>query len=378
MIEEISKFPKGTWYYETKHDPIEGLVPNGITVRVKLSIDPDGGYITVDLTDSDDIQPCGLNMSAATTQSGAGVAILNRLDPTIPHCEGAFRRIKLIIREGSAVGPAVRPHCSSVATTNLADRVLQAVQCCFNHATEIRGMAEAGGNFCPADGVFSGKDPRYKNRDYCNELFNGMTCGPGVRGHDGWVTYQFTLGGGSLFWMSNELTEQAFPVLIESEELICDSQGAGQWNSAPSALLEIRPRFDKMYCAYANDGHVNRAKGARGGQEGWAAQAWKYKKAIGRDSREELPQFGVVEINPDEILVSESAGGGGYGDPLDRNPELVRHGVRDGLISLERACNTYGVILDTEAESYAVDYKSTEELRKKMRKERNSKKGKDE
>lgn len=374
MIEEIRKFPKGTWYYETKHDPIPELTPEGITVRVKLSIDPEEVYITVDLTESDDIQPCGLNMSEATTQAAVAVAILNRVDPTVPHCEGTFRRIKLVTRKGSAVGPAVRPHCSSVATTNLADRVLQAVQCCLNQVTEVRGMAEAGANFCPADGVFSGRDRRYNDREYCNEFFNGMTCGPGVNGHDGWVTYQFTLGGGSLYWMSNELTEQAFPVIVESEELVCDSQGAGKWDSAPSAKLEIRPRFDVMYCAYANDGHINRARGAKGGQDGWASQAWKYKKEKGISSREELTQFGVVEIKSDEVMVSESAGGGGYGDPLERDPELVRHRARAGLVSIEKARNTYGVVLDNEPELYAVDYEATQELRQKMRKGRVSKK----
>lgn len=370
MIEEIRKLPKGSWYYEVKHDPLAGVLPQGVTIRVRVTIDPNEGYIEVDLTENDDINPCGLNLSRATSYSGAVVGVLDRLDPTIPHCEGALSRIIVKVRPNSCVGETMPPYSASAATTNVADRLQQATQCCINQATEVRGLAEAGPNFCPACGVFSGEDWRRGNRTYCNQFFNGMTCGAGVNGHDGWMTLEFSLGGGYLLWMAAEIKEQAFPVSIVSEELIPDSQGAGKWDSAPSCKLVIKPRHDPMYVAYANDGHINRAKGAKGGLEGWAAQAWKYEEKLGEGSRVDLPQFGVVEIKPGERLVSESTSGGGYGDPLERDPELVRHRARDRLYSIERARNVYGVVLNTEPELYAVDYKATEELRERLKEER--------
>jgi N-methylhydantoinase B len=375
MIEEIRKLPKGSWYYEIKHDPLPGVLLEGVTIRVRVGIEPDEGYITVDLTENDDVNPCGLNLSRATSYSGAVVGVLDRLDPTIPHCEGALSRIRVKVRPNSCVGEALPPYSASAATTNVADRLQQGTQCCLNQATEIRGMAEAGPNFCPACGVYSGQDWRRGNRTYCNQFFNGMTCGAGVNGHDGWVTLEFALGGGYLFWMSVEIEEQAFPVSIVSEEFIPDSQGPGKWDSAPSCKFVIKPRHNPFNVAFANDGHINRAKGAKGGLEGWAAQAWKYDEGKGERSRFDLPQFGVVEVKTGEVLVSESTSGGGYGDPLERDPDLVCQRARAGLYSLERARDVYGVVLDTEHELFKADSKGTEKLRKKLKEER-SRKGK--
>ena len=69
-------------------------------------------------------------------------------------------------------------------------------------------------------------------------------------------------------------------------------------------------------------------------------------------------------------MVSESSSGGGFGDPLDRDPEMVRHRVREGWTSVERARDVYGVVLDLEPELYSVDYAATEKLRAAKRAER--------
>ena len=80
-----------------------------------------------------------------------------------------------------------------------------------------------------------------------------------------------------------------------------------------------------------------------------------------------MPQISDQVFRPDERLVVQSTAGGGYGDPLDRDPELVRWDVREGLISLKRARDVYGVVLDTQPEHYAVDHKATEKRRRRMR-----------
>jgi N-methylhydantoinase B len=68
-----------------------------------------------------------------------------------------------------------------------------------------------------------------------------------------------------------------------------------------------------------------------------------------------------------ERLVAEDPGGAGYGDPLNRNPELVKLRVREGWTSLQRAKDVYGVILDTSSEQYSVNYKETSKLREQLR-----------
>ena len=72
-------------------------------------------------------------------------------------------------------------------------------------------------------------------------------------------------------------------------------------------------------------------------------------------------------------MVSEAPGGAGYGDPLDRDPELVKLRVREGWLSLEKAKDVYGVILDTSNEQYAVDYGRTTKLRAKLKKKQTTK-----
>jgi len=84
-----------------------------------------------------------------------------------------------------------------------------------------------------------------------------------------------------------------------------------------------------------------------------------------------LPTMAALILTPEERLVAEDPGGAGYGDPLDRDPELVKLRVREGWVSLQRARDVYGVVLDTSNEQYAVDCEATRRLRKRLKKEKN-------
>jgi N-methylhydantoinase B len=80
----------------------------------------------------------------------------------------------------------------------------------------------------------------------------------------------------------------------------------------------------------------------------------------------------MADMYPDDILYTECMGAGGWGNPLDRDPEKIRLDVRDELISVERAGNVYGVVIDPKSvtdnpEDIKVDTKATEELRKKLK-----------
>ena len=105
----------------------------------------------------------------------------------------------------------------------------------------------------------------------------------------------------------------------------------------------------------------------RSGLDGHKAAAWKYKIEEGETSREELPAFAEPAISVGEAIVSESSSGGGYGDPLERDPELVCHRVREGWISKEFAKNVYGVIVNDSKEKYCSDVEATKSLREKMK-----------
>lgn len=370
IVEEIRRWPAGTWEHRLKHDAIPGVLPDGVEIRIKLSVHPVEGIVTVDMRDNDDCVDAGLNMSEATVVGMSRVGVLNRLPADMPHNEGAMRHIRVLMRENCVMGKPQLPHSASMATTNLADRLIGGVQCLLNQVTDERGMAEGGCVMPPAVAVISGNDSRRGNEPYVNQIFCGLTGGPGVSGHDGWVTYQWPGTAGALFWTSTEILEQRYPVKTVEMDVIKDSPGAGQWDSAPSIKFVLTPRDLPVSVAYSCDGIQYPPKGAAGGCDGYPAAAWKYRLADGESSRVELPAFGAPVITSDEAIVSECTSGGGYGDPLDRDPELVRHRVREEWISVDRARHVYGVVLDLTPELYAVDDVATVELRAKMRADR--------
>lgn len=366
MEEELKLLPEGHYTYDIKADAIEGVVPE-INIHIICDTKPKEGIIEFDLTENEDSMPCGLNMCEATVLASTVTGVLNRMPNDIPCNDGAMSRIKVKMREGCVVGKAKAPYSSSMATTNLADRLISGVQALMNQITDQNGMAEGGATQCPAVAVVSGTDWRKDHATYVNQIFCGMTGGPAVNGYDGWITYQYPVTGGAMNWNSTEVLEQQYPFKVLHEEILIDSVGAGKFDSAPACKFIMTPRHDPLVSAYSCDGIDNPPRGACGGLNGYKAAAWKYEIAKGQESRVDLPPFAEPVINVGEAIVSESSSGGGYGDPLDRDPYLVAHRVREEWISKKFAEEVYGVIVDDSKEEFVPDMKATTALREKMK-----------
>ena len=369
MEEELKLLPEGHYTYDIKADAIEGVVPE-INIHIICETKPKEGIIEFDLTENEDSMPCGLNMCEATVLASTVTGVLNRMPNDIPCNDGAMSRIKVKMREGCVIGKAKAPYSSSMATTNLADRLISGVQALMNQITDDKGMAEGGATQCPAVAVVSGTDWRKNGATYVNQIFCGMTGGPAVNGYDGWITYQYPVTGGAMNWNSTEVLEQQYPFKVIHEEVMMNSVGAGKYDSAPSCKFVKTPRHDPLVSAYSCDGIDNPPKGACGGLDGYKAAAWKYNIAEGESSKVMLPPFAEPVIEVGEAIVSESSSGGGYGDPLERDPYLVAHRVREEWISKEFAEKIYGVVVDDSKEEYVPDIEATKVLRQKMKEER--------
>ncbi len=369
MEEELKLLPGGHYTYDIKADAIEGVVPE-INIHIICETKPKEGIIEFDLTENEDSMPCGLNMCEATVLASTVTGVLNRMPNDIPCNDGAMSRIKVKMREGCVIGKAKAPYSSSMATTNLADRLISGVQALMNQITDDKGMAEGGATQCPAVAVVSGTDWRKNGATYVNQIFCGMTGGPAVNGYDGWITYQYPVTGGAMNWNSTEVLEQQYPFKVIHEEVMMNSVGAGKYDSAPSCKFVMTPRHDPLVSAYSCDGIDNPPKGACGGLDGYKAAAWKYNIAEGESSKVMLPPFAEPVIEVGEAIVSESSSGGGYGDPLERDPYLVAHRVREEWISKEFAEKIYGVVVDDSKEEYVPDIEATKVLRHKMKEER--------
>jgi N-methylhydantoinase B len=360
----IEALPGGRLRASSPHDPMPGS-PDGIPVNVELEIDADAGRIVVDLTDNVDCLDNGLNLSECAAMGGAFIGVFNCLDPDLPHNAGSFRRIEVRLREGSAIGGLVFPHSASMATTNLENRLINSVQAAIAQLGEGRGLAEGAGAMGVGYSVFSGYDRR-SDSPYVNQMILGNNGGPGSAVADGWITYAMPDCAKTVYIDSVEMLEQKYPLRLRSLRLLPDSGGAGEHRGGPAAEIVFGPVADPMQAFYFADFAVNPPQGVCGGQAGQAATAAKLDADGGETARNPI---GDVELLPGEWVKGVDSGGGGYGDPLDRDPELVRHDVLEGWISPAAAREVYGVALagDVEDESLEVRGEETEALRAEMR-----------
>lgn len=348
MAAAIRRLPSGVATATSAHDPFPG-VPNGIPTRVTVEIDADAGRISVDLRDNPDCQPCGLNLTEATARTAAMVGVYNGLiDHTVPPNAGSFRRVDIQVRENCTVGIPRHPFSCSVATTNLADRVSNPVQRAIAEIASGFGMAETGPIMPPGMGVISGRDPRHDDAAFVNQIFLACTGGAGTPVSDGFLSIIHVGNAGMCRHDSIEVDELHHPLFVDRRYLVPDTEGAGTFRGALSGYVEFGPVDGcTMEVLYTADGTINPALGARGGGPGARSRAYKREHD---GSMTELPACYGVRLEPGERVISYSAGGGGYGSPLERDPARVARDVSEGWISAERARDVYGVILDAEGE----------------------------
>lgn len=362
MRSEIEKLPEGEVEHTTYHDPIpyNDAAPEGVPVNVKLSIDHDEEKIYVDLTDNIENVPAGVNLCEATTIAGVYGGIFYNIDSSVPHNHGSISRVEIEMDRGKIVGKPEFPIGTSVATTNICDELFNATQAAFGELGEPYGVSEGIGGIYPHIPVISGTDFRRDDEYYVNQLM--LTCGGGAcaHGHDGWITYGLSDSNGVLRIDSVEIAEQKYPILIHQYELLADTAGAGKWRGAPGVLLEYGPREDPMTAAYINKDCEFPPQGILGGEAGTPVEVYR-RTAEGET--EDLPNIGYPVIDPGETLVTEGAGGGGYGDPYDRDPKRVLEDVREDLVSIEVARETYGVAITETDDELAIDEEATRELR---------------
>lgn len=361
MTHAIRALPAGKLVAEGRHDSLPGL-PNGIPVRVTVQVMPTEGLIDVDLRDNMDCVPAGVNLSETCATAGALIGVLNCIDPSVPRNDGSFRRIRIHLRENCVVGIPRFPLSTSMATSNVTNRLINATQRAFSQLGDAYGLAEGAASMGAGFGVVSGIDRRRAGAPFVNQLVIGNNGGPGSPGCDGWVTYCMPDSAASVMVDSAEIIEQKYPLIIRALRLEADSGGAGQFRGGPAGEIVYGPLYDPMTVAYFAEMHEDPPQGARGGQEGQRSQVAK----IGREGREEpLPPIGIVELQPGEFIRGQEAGGGGYGLPSRRDPQRVLKDVLEGWVSPRAAREIYRVALSGRPDdgSLAVDAAATVALR---------------
>lgn len=360
MEHAIGQLGSGTFTRESQHDSIGELPP--VPLKVSVEIDAEARRVKIDLRDNVDCVPAGLNLTRATASNMAIAGLFGNVDPDIPANSGSFRRIEVLLRENCVVGIPQHPVCASVATTNVASRLVGLVQAAIAEGAESGGAAEGGSGMGPGLGVIAGVDFR-TGEPFVNQLIVNSCGGPGSEGSDGWLNWIEPSAAGLVYRDSIEIDEQKYPVQFEYLRLTRDSGGPGEFRGAPGIEVAYTTRGGPATVMWVLDCHERAAHGVRGGEPGHHARA--LLERAGESEVEVLPGTGQVNLEPGDVIVNLGAGGGGLGRPSARDPESVLWDYREGYVSREVAEETYGVAFtgDIDDDSLRVDQEKTDALR---------------
>jgi N-methylhydantoinase B len=344
MAAAIARLPTGRASHVSVHDPFPGTPADGVAIRSTVTVDSAAATIEVDLRDNPDCLPNGLNVTEANASAAAMIGVFSGIGQNVPRNAGSYRRVRILLREGCCVGAPRHPACCSLSTTNLASRIGNATQAALAELADGFGLAEAGVIVPASMAVISGRDPRAGDAPFMNSLFLMHTGGAGAPAADGWLTTVHIGDLGLCYLDSVEIDELRYPIRVEQRRLLPDTEGAGKYRGAPSALAEYGPAGTTIEAWFASDGTLNPPLGVRGGLRGGTAA--QYRRRIDGEL-EKVSACGGVTLAPGERLVSICCGGGGYGPPLERDPIRVAHDVAEGWISKARARDVYGVVFDS-------------------------------
>ncbi len=355
MRTAIAALPDGVYYGEDRFDN-DCFEPMDIPICATLTVE--GDAMTVDFTGSHEQIQGFKNSSFANTYSSVYMALSSYFDPAIPRNEGTYRGVKIIAPEGTIVNP-LPPAAVTMSTVFPACEIIHAVWNALAEADMPRSCAGWGKNAFPiTSGV--GAD----GNTFVMYHWFGASGGGAVDGRDG-----FPQQGGlnslcGLRIPNAETFEQLFPVRFIRQELRCDAAGPGKFRGGPGGNYAVDILAPVQY-AFRGEGYsIPTGHGIDGGGAG----------ATGRMTVTPVdgeaftpPAYGIRHIAPSRLEMT-APGGGGWGNPLDRDPERVWRDVKDGIVSPSSAFENYGVVLIEQTSE--IDWAATARRRETLLSER--------
>jgi N-methylhydantoinase B len=357
MAAAIEAMPDGTYAAETWIDS-DGSGRTDVPIRVQVTIA--GDHVAVDFAGSGTQSVSGCNGTFATTQGAPAVPFMYYVDADVPHNAGAFRHVSVTAPEGS-ICLARYPAATAMATIVPSDAMHEVVNKAMARAIPDRVVA--GGARSASAPSMSGVDPS-TGKPWAAMLFNNAGGFPAARGTDGWP---FMAGPAALGGIKSIMIEQAellYPILIEQMEIEVDSMGFGEWIGGPGIRLVVTPTAGTVECVTVGDGYRNPPFGVLGGTAGIGGGQFVVSER--ERGRRFYSANAYYTLGPGERRVGVSSGGGGYGNPVDRDVERVRQDVRDGLVSAAVARRVFGVVLD-DSPNPIVDHQRTRAERDRLR-----------
>ena len=354
MRDRIRDLPNGEYVYEDYLEFYDGGRLDPVLMRLKLTVD--GDRIIADFEGSNPQVPGVVNSSLAVAGAGVFVALKSTLDPEGPVNHGPFRTIELKAPEASIVD--VRPDAPAGAHGEVRKR---AVSVMLGALSQIIPDLVSG-DLCGTS--FPNSMGGYNRRHDRNYVYVEVPAGGngGFLESDGSSAF-VNVDFGSIRSIHNvESLENEMPIMIERSVLRTDSGGAGRTRGGLGMRREMRLLEGDGVYSVLSDRAVIPPYGVRGGHA-----AAPVKVSIRRDGQEaELATPGKVtglQLTAGDGVIMQSAGGGGYGDPLAREPARVRDDMCAGYVSADGGRQSYGVVLTADED---VDATETKRLRAEL------------
>lgn len=320
---------------EGTYSAVDWLDEDGVTgERVKLAatITIKDGHITVDLSESAKQIGSGKNVPLTHSYATAYYCLKSVVDPFVPTNEGLYRTVTLVAPEGLVVNP-VAP--AAVSSRNMTSMILaEAMLNALGQAAPSRSVAAGG----PGQGcISSGADPRH-GRYFIN--YENLAGGQGARcSADGMDVVMINMTNTSN--LPVEAMEMEFPLRIERYELVTDSGGPGKYRGGMGIVRDMRLLADNAGVSLRSSRQKYPAPGMAGGTPGGLGTFIR-NPGTAKEERLGMTTSGTPFANGDVLRVM-SPGGGGYGDPRERDPAAIRRDLAEGKISAAAARELYGL-----------------------------------
>lgn len=324
MREGIRALPNGRYEHETWSDGFEEPLRINVAVTVR---DED---IDIDFAGSSSQSQRGINVVLNYTKGYASFAMKAAISPEVPHNEGAFRPVHITAPEGSILN-CRRP--AAVASRHLVGHFLpSAIFGALSNVIPDRVMAGSADPIWMS--IWRAKWPKLEKTSNFT-LF--MLGGTGARPtKDGLSTTGFPSGVGGV---PTEIAETQAPLIQQHRSLKTDSGGPGRYRGGLGQNVTIRQRgHDEWSVSGMVDRTKFAAEGLEGGQSG----------AVGEFqlNEEPAPPKTIMWMEADAAVSMNPPGGGGFGSPFERDPQLVLADVVEGYVSIEAAKVDYGVVIE--------------------------------
>ncbi len=320
MRAAIAGIPDGTYRFEDVMDD-DGL--GNTMIPIRLEVTKKGDAIRFDFTGTASQVPGNINVTMNATIASVCYGLKALLDPDVPNNEGMLDIPDIVAAKGTLLNAAFPAPVAARANTcqRIIDVVLGAL------AEAMPGRVVAAGNGANTTAVFAGTDPRTgRGYVYLETLGGGMGARPTGDGKDG-----VQVGITNTSNLPVEAIEMEYPLRVEEYSLVADSGGAGKYRGGGGLRRVVSPVGHDCLFNGAGERFSNRPWGLEGGRPGGSGQFILEGGAMAPRRLDDKPS-GVM-VTPDQHIVVETPGAGGWGDPKERDREALAEDRQSGKFS---------------------------------------------